>query len=143
MGARWSRSSPDHVLSPAEHDHAARVYASTWAACASLDPALPSVIRTSGCASSARALPESSSSNRTPTAISTEPFTPGHNRLGRIDAEHVIDALGDSGTRQYTVILEAIPAFEQEDDAVLDDLARSVDYWREARTRAECGGGQG
>jgi hypothetical protein len=35
-----------------------------------------------------------------------------------------------------------IPAFEQEDDAVLDDLARSVDYWREALTRAGCGGGQ-
>ncbi len=64
------------------------------------------------------------------------PFTPGRNRLGRIDAKRVIDALGESGTQQYTLILEAIPAFEQDDDFVLDNLARSVDYWREALTRS-------
>ena len=33
-------------------------------------------------------------------------------------------------------MLEVIPPFEQDDDAVLDDLARSVDYWREALARA-------
>jgi sugar phosphate isomerase/epimerase len=71
------------------------------------------------------------------------PFTPERNREGRIDADRVIDALGEGGTQQCTLILEVIPAFEQEDDAVLDDLARSVDYWREALTRAGCGGGQG
>ena len=32
-------------------------------------------------------------------------------------------------------MLEIIPAFEQEDDAVLNDLAISVDYWREALAR--------
>jgi hypothetical protein len=33
------------------------------------------------------------------------------------------------------LILEVIPPFEQDDDAVLDDLAASVDYWREALVR--------
>jgi hypothetical protein len=64
------------------------------------------------------------------------PFTPERNREGRIDADRVIDALGEGGTQQCTLILEVIPAFEQNDDSVLDNLARSVDYWREALTRS-------
>ena len=63
------------------------------------------------------------------------PFTPERNRQGRIDADRVIDALGEGGTEACTLILEVIPAFEQDDDAVIDDLARSVDYWREALAR--------
>ena len=63
------------------------------------------------------------------------PFTAERNRQGRIDAEHVLDALGEGGTQESTLILEVIPAFEQDDDAVVDDLARSVDYWRDALTR--------
>jgi len=62
------------------------------------------------------------------------PFTPERNRQGRIDAERVIDALGEGGTEACTLILELIPAFEQDDDSVIDDLVRSVDYWREALT---------
>ena len=30
---------------------------------------------------------------------------------------------------------EVIPAFEQDDDAVLDDLVSSVEYWRDALAR--------
>jgi sugar phosphate isomerase/epimerase len=65
------------------------------------------------------------------------PFTPERNRLGRIDADRVIDALGEAGVAESTLILEVIPAFEQDDGAVLDDMRRSVDYWRDAMTRRD------
>lgn len=63
------------------------------------------------------------------------PFTREANARGRIDADLVIDALGESGVETLPLVLEMIPAFEQEDSAVLDDLAASVDYWREALAR--------
>jgi D-erythrulose 1-phosphate 3-epimerase len=63
------------------------------------------------------------------------PFTPEANARGRIDADRVIDALGEGGVEELALILEVIPAFEQDDDAVLDDLAASVGYWREALAR--------
>lgn len=60
------------------------------------------------------------------------PFTDRYNAIGRISADQVIDALGESGVEESALLLEIIPPFEQEDDAVLSDLAESVDYWREA-----------
>jgi D-erythrulose 1-phosphate 3-epimerase len=63
------------------------------------------------------------------------PFTAEANRAGRIDADRVIDALGEGGVEGVALILEVIPAFEQDDDAVLDGLTASVDYWSEALTR--------
>ncbi len=63
------------------------------------------------------------------------PFTPEHNREGRIDADRVIDALGEGGVETCALILEVIPAFEQDDDEVLKDLVVSVVYWREALAR--------
>jgi sugar phosphate isomerase/epimerase len=63
------------------------------------------------------------------------PFTDRYNALGRIDADRVIDALGEGGVEESALLLEVIPPFEQADDDVLDDLARSVDYWREALGR--------
>jgi len=63
------------------------------------------------------------------------PFTPEANRAGRIDAATVVDALGESGVERLALVLEIIPPFEQDDDAVLDDLQASVDYWREALTK--------
>jgi D-erythrulose 1-phosphate 3-epimerase len=60
------------------------------------------------------------------------PFTAERNSGGRIDADAVIDALGDSGADEVALILEIIPPFEQDDDAVLDDLTASVAYWRAA-----------
>ncbi len=62
------------------------------------------------------------------------PFTSHYNAIGRIDANRVIEALGEGGVEESALILEVIPPFEQEDDAVLDDLLASVDYWREALT---------
>jgi hypothetical protein len=47
----------------------------------------------------------------------------------------VINALGEGGVDESALMLEVIPPFEQDDDRVLDDLAASVDYWREALSR--------
>jgi hypothetical protein len=63
------------------------------------------------------------------------PFTAARNAEGRIDADRAIDALGESGTEACALVLEVIPPFEQPDDAVIDDLEASVDYWREALDR--------
>jgi sugar phosphate isomerase/epimerase len=63
------------------------------------------------------------------------PFTTARNAEGRIDADRVIDALGEGGVEALDAYLEVIPSFEQDDDEVLDDLAASVDYWREALVR--------
>lgn len=63
------------------------------------------------------------------------PFTPDRNRAGRIEADRLIDALGESGVEAAALVLEIIPPFEQDDDAVVDDLVASVDYWREALVR--------
>jgi sugar phosphate isomerase/epimerase len=63
------------------------------------------------------------------------PFTTAMNAVGRIEADRVIDALGEGGVEESALILEVIPAFEQDDDAVLDDLIASVEYWREALAR--------
>jgi len=63
------------------------------------------------------------------------PFTPAHDVAGRIDPDRVLAALVESGARRTDLILEVIPPFEQEDDAVLEDLVVSVDRWREALTR--------
>lgn len=67
------------------------------------------------------------------------PFTAERNAAGRIEADRVIDALGEGGVGEAAMILEVIPAFEQPDDAVLDDLVASVDYWREALARRGVG----
>lgn len=63
------------------------------------------------------------------------PFTPARNAQGRIDADRVIDALGEGGTDRSDLIIEVIPAFEQDDEDVLDDLEATADYWREALGR--------
>ena len=63
------------------------------------------------------------------------PFTAERNAAGRIDADRVIDALGEGGVDESALILEVIPPFEQDDEAVLSDLRASVDYWREALER--------
>lgn len=60
------------------------------------------------------------------------PFTATTNRLGRIDARKVLDAISASGAAAVALILEVIPPFEADDDTVLADLRASVDYWRSA-----------
>jgi len=63
------------------------------------------------------------------------PFTRQFNSLGRIDADRVIDALGEGGVEDSALVLEVIPPFEQDETVVLADLAESVEYWRDALTR--------
>jgi len=63
------------------------------------------------------------------------PFTDRYNAVGRIAADRVIDALGEGGVEESALLLEVIPPFEQPDDEVLEDLVRSIDYWREALAR--------
>ena len=67
------------------------------------------------------------------------PFTPERNAVGRIDADRVLDALGESGADEVLLLLEIIPPFEQDDDQVIDDLLESVDYWRNALARRGLG----
>jgi hypothetical protein len=63
------------------------------------------------------------------------PFTAERNAVGRIDADRVIDALGEGGVETAALILEVIPAFEQDDDAVVEDLVASAGYWADALER--------
>lgn len=63
------------------------------------------------------------------------PFTAARNAEGRIQADRLIDALGEGGVVACALILEVIPPFEQPDDEVLDDLRASVDFWRDALDR--------
>ena len=63
------------------------------------------------------------------------PFTRQFNSLGRIDADRLIEALGEGGVEDSALVLEVIPPFEQDETAVVADLVESVDYWREALTR--------
>jgi hypothetical protein len=63
------------------------------------------------------------------------PFTFERNTAGRIRADEVLDALERSGVTETVLILEMIPPFEQDDDALLDDLRTSVAYWRTALER--------
>lgn len=63
------------------------------------------------------------------------PFTAAMNAIGRIDADRVVDALGEGGVERAALILEVIPPFERDDDAVVDDLRESVDYWRSVLAR--------
>lgn len=63
------------------------------------------------------------------------PFTERYNAVGRISADRLIDTLGEGGVEESALVLEVIPPFEQDDEAVLSDLAESVDYWRAALSR--------
>ncbi len=60
------------------------------------------------------------------------PFTDTYNRLGRIDAPRVLEALADAGVDKVAMILEVIPAFEADDRQVLQELGESVEYWKDA-----------
>jgi sugar phosphate isomerase/epimerase len=63
------------------------------------------------------------------------PFTADRNRVGRIDADRVIDALSEGGVDEGTLMLKIMPPFEEDDDDVIADITESVEYWREALER--------
>jgi hypothetical protein len=63
------------------------------------------------------------------------PFTPETNATGIIEAGRVLAALDASGATDVALVLEVIPAFEQDDDQALADLRQSARYWRDALAR--------
>jgi sugar phosphate isomerase/epimerase len=63
------------------------------------------------------------------------PFTPETEALGRIEPERVLRALTASGAEEVALILEIIPAFEADDDRVLEDMVTSAARWRDALAR--------
>jgi len=62
------------------------------------------------------------------------PFTPERNEAGRIDPGRVLDTLAGAGAEDVLLILEVIPAFEQDDEQVLAGLRASAEFWKAALT---------
>jgi sugar phosphate isomerase/epimerase len=62
------------------------------------------------------------------------PFTPERNQAGLIDPARVLDTLAGAGADDVLLVLEVIPAFEQDDAEVLADLRASAELWRAALT---------
>jgi D-erythrulose 1-phosphate 3-epimerase len=60
------------------------------------------------------------------------PFTQERNRAGRIDPGRVLDTLADSGADDVLLVLEVIPAFEEDDEQVIRDLRESAAHWAAA-----------
>ena len=59
------------------------------------------------------------------------PFTPEFNRLGIIEAERLIDEIENSGAKEVILVLEIIHPFEEKEKKVLEELGKSVDYWKD------------
>jgi len=62
------------------------------------------------------------------------PFTAERNQAGRIDPGRVLDTLAAAGAQDVLLVLEVIPAFEQDDAQVLADLRASAGLWQAALT---------
>ena len=62
------------------------------------------------------------------------PFTAERNKAGRIDPGRVLDTLADSGAGDVLLVLEVIPANEQDDAEVIADLRSSAEQWVSALT---------
>jgi sugar phosphate isomerase/epimerase len=60
------------------------------------------------------------------------PFTPERNAAGRIVPGRVLDTLAASGAEDVLLVLEVIPAWEEDDGQVLDGLLSSVELWKSA-----------
>jgi len=60
------------------------------------------------------------------------PFTPERNEGGRIDPNRVLDTLADSGAEDVLLMLEVIPAWEEDDQQVLAGLRASAELWAAA-----------
>lgn len=60
------------------------------------------------------------------------PFTPEHNETGRIDPGRVLDTLAAAGADDVLLVLEVIPAWEEDDEQVIAGLRSSAELWRAA-----------
>jgi len=58
------------------------------------------------------------------------PFTKNYNKVGIIDAGKVISSLDKARAGKTYLYLESIPAFEQDDNQVIQDIVDSVTYWK-------------
>jgi hypothetical protein len=59
------------------------------------------------------------------------PFTDEYNRKGTIQAEKVVQAIEDSGVEEILCAFEINhKAFYPIEDQVIDDIRKSVAYWR-------------
>jgi len=65
------------------------------------------------------------------------PFTPERNDGGIIEPGRVLDTLAAAGAEDVLLVLEVIPAFEQDDAGVLADLRASAELWRAALAERE------
>lgn len=59
------------------------------------------------------------------------PFTDETNRSGGVQRDRVLEELAGWGDVDVHMFLEVIPAHEADDAAVLADLRRSVEFWRD------------
>jgi sugar phosphate isomerase/epimerase len=59
------------------------------------------------------------------------PFTEEFNRIGMIEGGKVLSSLDASGAGKAIIFPEVFPAFEQDDDQVIDDMFKTVKYWAE------------
>ena len=62
------------------------------------------------------------------------PFTAERNEIGRIEPGRVLDTLADAGASDVLLILEVIPAFEEDDAQVIAGLRSSAEQWAGALT---------
>jgi sugar phosphate isomerase/epimerase len=59
------------------------------------------------------------------------PFTREFNKIGIIDGKRILSSLDESGADGTYIYPEVFPAFEQDDDQVIDDMVETVSYWKE------------
>lgn len=59
------------------------------------------------------------------------PFTDECNRLGVVRAPAVLAALGESGATETSLLFEVIHSFECPEEQVVNDLEKSVNYWKD------------
>ena len=59
------------------------------------------------------------------------PFTKEFNKIGIIDGERIISSLDKSGADKTYIYPEVFPAFERDDDQVVDDMVKTMKYWKE------------
>ena len=57
------------------------------------------------------------------------PFTPERNETGRIDPGRVLDTLAGAGAEDVLLVLEVIPAWEEDDGQVIAGLRSSAERW--------------
>jgi len=58
------------------------------------------------------------------------PFTDEHNRVGIIHPERVLEAIEKSGSKMNYLMFEIFHSLGITEETILDDLKRSVEYWR-------------